>query len=853
MIPVRLTLRNFLSYGDEPETLSLDGLRLFCLAGDNGHGKSAVLDAITWCIWGESRAATQDELVRAGATEMTVVLDFDLSGQRYQVLRNRKLRKGPSTTVLELRVEREGELVPLTGASVEETEASLVKLLGMAYRTFVNSAFLLQGRADEFTKKSPAERKQILAEVLNLQQFDLLERESRDRHRAARGRAEELERRIALVDAELAALPDVEAARDAAQQEFRESADALDLARDHERGLRARREALRAKEERRSELEAELGRLELEESDIAVALRARATELDAARRELAHEPELRAGYAAWREADAALAAEQDKDFRAQPLREEERSLLRQLERHHDQLQNSLVTLNDRQRELERLLQEGARAATELAALQRRMAEAAGHDEELARARDAAHAAATRIAALRATHDQLQKRLKDLRDHYKLLQPADASCPVCNSPLDPTRKRRLNDGMKAEADGLKTQAARHEQEILQVERQRKGHEERIATLQELLRGAAGVSQRIGSLEQQVRGAREATAERDETQRQLSALEAQLRDAAYLPDAREKLAAVRGAIAAIGYDPDEHRRAVGLRRQLESFQDAPVRIERAQRQEAEALSALAHLDASRAALESRRSAAVASLGAVRKELEVIPALEAELAAKALEVATAEARQRAAIEAVGRAEQQLKHLRARRDERKDLSKDLGETKEREAISAELVTAFGKNGVQAMIIEQAIPAIQDEANRLLDVMSDHQMSVSLETQRLGRTGDVKETLDVKISDQSGARRYELFSGGEAFRVDLALRIALSRYLAQRAGSRLQTLVIDEGFGSQDSKGRDRLVEALNSIRGDFEKIMVITHVDDLKEAFPNRVDVVKDERGSHFLVAAG
>jgi len=360
VVPVRLTLRNFLSYGDEPEVLTFDGLHLFCLAGDNGNGKSAVLDAITWCIWGESRASTQDELVRVGATEMTVVFDFDLNDQRYQVLRNRKLRKGPSTTVLELRAERDGEMVPLTGASVEETEASLVKLLGMAYRTFVNSAFLLQGRADEFTKKAPAERKQILAEVLNLQQFELLERESRDRQRAARGRAEELERRIALIDADLADLPAVESARDVSQQQLRESTDVLDLSRNRERDLRARREALRGKEGRRKELEAELARLELEESNVSVSVRARTTELDAARRDLEHEPELRAGYREWRDADAALSAEHEKGARTQPLRDEERDGVRQIERHQDQLHHEVGTLNARRDELLRVIQEGAR-------------------------------------------------------------------------------------------------------------------------------------------------------------------------------------------------------------------------------------------------------------------------------------------------------------------------------------------------------------------------------------------------------------------------------------------------------------------------------------------------------------
>ena len=100
------------------------------------------------------------------------------------------------------------------------------------------------------------------------------------------------------------------------------------------------------------------------------------------------------------------------------------------------------------------------------------------------------------------------------------------------------------------------------------------------------------------------------------------------------------------------------------------------------------------------------------------------------------------------------------------------------------------------------------------------------------------------------GTRPYELFSGGESFRVDFAIRIALSELLARRAGAQLQTLVIDEGFGTQDSEGRERLVEAINSVADDFARILVITHIEELKDAFPVRIEVTKTPSGSQFSV---
>jgi exonuclease SbcC len=150
-------------------------------------------------------------------------------------------------------------------------------------------------------------------------------------------------------------------------------------------------------------------------------------------------------------------------------------------------------------------------------------------------------------------------------------------------------------------------------------------------------------------------------------------------------------------------------------------------------------------------------------------------------------------------------------------------------------------------MIIETAIPEIEDEANRLLGAMTDGRMHVKFETQRAARSGDgTIETLDIVINDELGARPYEMYSGGEAFRVNFAIRIALSKLLARRAGARLQTLVIDEGFGSQDEEGRERLVEAIKSIADEFAMILVITHIEDLKERFPVRIEVRKTALGS-------
>jgi exonuclease SbcC len=125
--------------------------------------------------------------------------------------------------------------------------------------------------------------------------------------------------------------------------------------------------------------------------------------------------------------------------------------------------------------------------------------------------------------------------------------------------------------------------------------------------------------------------------------------------------------------------------------------------------------------------------------------------------------------------------------------------------------------------------------------------MKIKFETQRAKKTdGEIIETLDINISDELGERQYEMFSGGEAFRINFAIRVALSRLLALRAGAKLQFLAIDEGFGALDMAGREDIVAAINSIQDDFEKIIVITHILELRDAFATRIEVSKTEEGS-------
>jgi exonuclease SbcC len=338
-------------------------------------------------------------------------------------------------------------------------------------------------------------------------------------------------------------------------------------------------------------------------------------------------------------------------------------------------------------------------------------------------------------------------------------------------------------------------------------------------------------------------------------QLAEIERRLATNDYAQPAREELARVDAELARIGYDASAHdaarryeqggRAAEQQLRLLETARAALAPLEREiELSEGQLKTETAEL----AELEQQHTTAAAQYAADAANLPDIQQAEQHL----FDLQEQENRLRMQVGGAAQAVEVLKTLRRRHAER---TAQRAETAGLVARLKTLERAFSKDGVPALLIEQALPEIEAQANELLDRLTNGNMSVRFATQKEYKDrhrDDKKETLEILISDAAGWREYEMFSGGEAFRVNFAIRVALSRVLAQRSGARLQTLVIDEGFGNQDAEGRQRLIEVINRVRGDFAKILVVTHLEELKEAFPARIEVEKSAQGSRIRVVA-
>ncbi len=867
MIPLKLRIAGFLSYR-EPVELDFASFDLACISGQNGAGKSSLLDAITWSLFGKARGGDKDALVNLQSKAAEVALTFAYEGAVYRVQRTAPRGK---TTTLEFQIaelrnsilensDGRGSNIelsniagwrPLTEKTGRETQSRIEQTLRLDYDTFVNASFFLQGKADEFTQKKASERKAVLSNILGLEIWEEYKERAANRRKEIERAVDEIDGRLAEINAEL----DEEKTRQARLKEAEATLQNLTSVRAAQEGAleQVRKAAAILDEQRKSAqtLSAALERARSGHAGLSRRLAAKEAERATHADLVTRAAEIESAHKDWQKArkdlekwDKVAADFREHESARQPFLREIESEKARLEQEADSLGAQLSVISGQLSVSGELSEKLKSAQVSLEQATSNLATRRQLEAELQAARE-------KQAELKAENETLRTAMNPLDERIKKLESAtESQCPLCDQPLTPehrrdTIERLMSEGKdmgnrfrsnKVEMDELLARLGELEKSLKQfahVEHEQLTHTNAVAQLQE----------RLEALERQSDEWEKTGAKR------LKEVTKILESGKFADEARKRLAKLDKELAKLGYDASAH--------------DA-VRLAEAEGRGAE--EELSALKSARGILKQIDDELANLQNEIENRKSEIENQEAEYNQIAKSLMQAEA----SAPNLDQAERDLLRLREQENQSRDeatrarqlvdvldslRARKKGLALEREELSQgvmrhkTLEKAFGKDGVPALLIEQALPQIEAKANDLLDRLSNGTMSIRFATQaeyKDKKRDDLKETLDILISDGAGLRDYEMYSGGEAFRVNFAIRLALSEVLAGRKGARLQTLVIDEGFGSQDAMGRQRLVEAINLVRPDFAKILVITHLDELKDAFPTRIEVEKTGNGS-------
>lgn len=790
----RLALANFRQH--ERTELEL-GPGLLAVVGPNGAGKSTLLEAIAWALYGTAAArGSRDTIKRRGSgprARVEVVLEFLLGTHRYRIAR----------TLTTAELAQDGVVIANSSTAVTQRVESL---LGMRLDEFFHTYFTGQKDLAVMAAMTPAERGRFLSRVLGYDRLKDAQDQLRDRRSGRKAELAGLEQGLAdpheiagALDAASTALAEAREAHEAATAASTRAAEAL----------AALEPGYREAEERRTAWQGLDGERRVAEGKV-LAARAQFDALDrellaALEAERRREP-LAAQLAPW----ADLVAEREAlDQAAAAVTERSQVVARR-----DQVSARLEELG---REAATL----ASAADVSVRLQARGSAAAARDSHARRLAERRTAWTQDAQEATTKLDFYRDRYKELREQMRVIAEAgpDGKCPLCQRPLG-TDAEHTTALLEAQLQEVEASGNYYRQRVEQL----KALPEEIVTLERDLAVREQAVQEAtaahATAEGQLRRREAIEKERGQLGAELARLDATLQGPAAQYDATRH-DAVRAALMALEPVRREHDILAGL-------------AQRAATLGPEAATAELHAAAAEAALAEldRRLVAVAW------DAEAFAALEAQVMAHRRDLQAAEvalARAMAALEAASTARASAVARQADRAAKAQRASFLGAELTR---WNELDRAFGELRVE--LNQQMRPDLRERASGFLQVLTR------------GRYDDLELDDEYRATVVEDGEAKPVISGGEEDVLHLSLRLAISEMIADRAGQPLSLLVLDEIFGSLDEERRLAVVELLRALADRFPQVILISHIEGLRDAFDRVVQVHYDpERGVSTLVS--
>ena len=704
MIPVSLTLSNFMPFGENVPTLSFAGIHVASICGENGSGKSSIIDAITWALWGKTRAKSDDELIRQGESSMEVKFDFAVGRQTYRVLRKRskaKTQRSSGQGALELQISDEGHFRPITGDSIGQTEKKIVDILHMDYETFINSAFLRQGHADQFTVSTPAERKAVLTNILGLSEYDRLEigaRQMAVRRASEKAVAENAIREFGV---ELAQKASYEAELVAVEERLKAIEQGIAECESVLRLMRENRESLRVKQQQTSQIEEQITQASRDLERWVGQIKASQQRVQEFEQVIANQSAIDEQYGKLVELRKKSEDYNQRLRLASALNQRRHLLDMAVQRAGQTVLTEHKVLSARVEELEGKAARTAIIEDQLKEERSGLEETARLEQSVASQKNDHQMALAEIRMLEADKLRSDGVVAMTEEKLDLLKSnPQAKCPLCEQELTGDHLVVIHSKYVQEklaavdlSESVSARLRIKKGQLLQLERQIGDAESEVAKTK------SAQSVRIGLLESELAGARSASAAVEKERETLSELEEKLSGKDYATVEQEEIRELDQSLISLGYDPGAHE---GLRAEIGKLEP----VESAKRRLDEALRLV---EQSRDSVSKGQQAA-GELGAaivglrqsrvdLLSELQVLRAATEDLSsAEAHRIDLADSHRRAQ-EALGRVRERVRRCQQLEVLKKEREGVLSVVATEEALYRELAEAFGKKGVQALL----------------------------------------------------------------------------------------------------------------------------------------------------------
>ncbi|HSM24612.1 MAG TPA: SMC family ATPase [Anaerolineaceae bacterium] len=852
MIPINLHIQGFLSY-KEPVVINFENIHLASITGANGAGKSSILDAITWVMFGNARARN-DLIINQQSDTAIVSLDFLYEKQKFRIRRTKPLEK---TMLLEFYI-FDGESESwrtLTEHAIQETQKRIHSTLRMDYNTFTNASFFLQGKADQFTRLTPGDRKDILSNILGLEiweDYQKITKEIRKKFEielvTSKKFLEDIENEIGFEEQTKSNLSEAEIAL-AEKKKIKAIQNELMT-----QGLQLEK-AKEATEKQIDQLRNDIGKLTQSFEKNQNRKSKLVIEISELNRYLENSSQIEEKYLKWQSLRKELEIWNEKSTAFHKIKNELTIIKNEIENQINQRKSSKLSLENNYQQVEKFRQQIPELNEEIDSLNKQLQEIEVFVNQKYDLNEHLMNVQNIITEKQSTIKHLEKENSDKRNQLKEFRKAGVDCPFCMQPLTEEHRKKYEELVITDGKSKNERIQELNNVITGLKKETVDISDRLRKIDEQEKFLRIVHSKLAEKrtnhERMMKEITDWESDREGTYHQVVA---ELENETFLTTFLTKRESLESALEKINYLENDHQNCKEQEIKLRDVESEYQKLMGASTSIAPLNQQLKDIDDDLAHDDNELALKKELLKQVQLDFEVnysnlpdITLLRKELDSIDKEISQINNR-------IGAERQKLDTIERKKNEKIRVESDINDLIVKINRYKKVEDACSKNGVPALLIEQALPEIEMRANEILDRLSNSQLSIHFETQseyKDKKRQDKRETLDILINDANGkSRAYEMFSGGEAFRINFAIRLALSQVLAKRSGARLETLVVDEGFGSQDSSGRDRLVETINLIKNDFAKLLIITHLEELKDAFPARIEVEKTTSGSQVKV---
>ena len=338
-------------------------------------------------------------------------------------------------------------------------------------------------------------------------------------------------------------------------------------------------------------------------------------------------------------------------------------------------------------------------------------------------------------------------------------------------------------------------------------------------------------------------------KEDIHKEISDIESLLSGEEFMKDEYQKISDLEKAIFDVQFNAELLEKLKVRKSVLSKYENEFIELNGASIKREDVLKNLARLAEEKVELQKLKFDRSEKLLSIDHELEKFKGIDDNLGNIKKDLETTNKYLETLLDEKVRLEEQYKKLIELKEAVSESEKKIKECKGEKSVLNVCDDMFGKEGIPVAVIRSVLPEIEMFSNDLLLRMTNGNMQIKFTTLKSGKSGD-KNTFDIEVYDRGQRRRYELFSGGEQFRINLAIRIGISLFLSSLSGATLEMLVIDEGLGSQDESGKERIIKEISAIKDKFKKILVVTHIGDIKESFEYEIHVVKDSYTSRLYV---